>query len=174
MQQICFAGTEMHSLAKDDVLFAVEEQCEHMYFLVPGALHYIHPRSCAGDGPEFVVLAMEHKAPLVSEGQSCCEVGMWCPWVHRGSMMAERASEVLALNVTTFTKITCSFAAVNRYTARYAKSFLELLLDGKNDSVNDMSVIAPETMEEAVDAAFTPHTKSELPPRGDRDGVFEI
>mmetsp|Transcript_4375 Transcript_4375/g.8836 ORF Transcript_4375/g.8836 Transcript_4375/m.8836 type:complete len:103 (+) Transcript_4375:575-883(+) len=74
-------------------------------------------------------------------------------------MTSELMSEVLALDVVAFTRITVSFDTVNRFAARFGSMFLDAMTKDYPDGtgINDMSALGLETLEALVERASVKH-----------------
>uniref|UniRef100_A0A7S1QJM9 Ion transport domain-containing protein n=1 Tax=Alexandrium catenella TaxID=2925 RepID=A0A7S1QJM9_ALECA len=178
MRQVCLEAVERCLLSTKDVLFSEGQPCKRMFFMVSGCLRYNFktepPQQIFGraDGQD-----QAHEA--LPESAYCCEVSLWCPWVHRGTMEAELMTEVLALDVSAFTAITCAHDTVNRFGARYGKLFIDAmqkeLFSGARE-ISDLSVFEHDTVDDLVERAYlkqavhSPVDLATSPPSGEDDG----
>lgn len=162
MKKICLEAVTRCMLSVKDTLFGEDEPCQKMFFVVAGQLSYFFRKPCGEQNSESVLASMDSftdEVLILQEGESCCEVSMWCPWVHCGTMKAERMSEVLALDVAAFTSITCSYKTVNKLTARYAKIFLDSMRKSSSEGefISDIGVLDLATLDEMVKQAASLH-----------------
>uniref|UniRef100_A0A7S0B6R0 Ion transport domain-containing protein n=1 Tax=Pyrodinium bahamense TaxID=73915 RepID=A0A7S0B6R0_9DINO len=110
LRKICHRATSEQALLAEQELFSRATPATHMYFVVSGTLAY------------YLNALPPHS--LVA-GEWACEVVLWIPWVHRGSLCAETFTELVTLDAAAFQKITPKGSkALHRFLRAYAALYL--------------------------------------------------
>lgn len=176
IRHVCLGAVRQISLSTEDFLFTEGRRCEQMFFVVAGTLAYKYceppsastvAQASSSTGIWDQRLARTHTRVRRSEdlgmGEWCCEVSIWCPWVHTGSMTAQEMSEVLAVDVAAFARATSFFHLVNGFSARYAGLYAEKIQERlvEGAGVSDLSLFCPDELEEIVERAYLKRRPSE-------------
>jgi len=118
MMEICHRAIARLFLTRSDTLFAdgdVPTQ-PRMFFVTDGSLAYAQ------------ILDSERFAKeMVTSGQWFCEATLWTSWVHQGSMSAQRASNLLALDSETFQRLLKTVQASDQSARSYGAAFVAQL-----------------------------------------------
>jgi len=115
MTQLCFTALNVVHFLKGDAVFRVDTKAKNMYFLTDGSLYYKRMKGIQGVRP----------AVKINRGQWFCEMVLWMPWTHRGTMRSLFDCETIALDSEAFRRVTLSHEPSFLYSQRYAIEYYE-------------------------------------------------
>lgn len=89
------------------------------------------------------------------EGEWCGEASLWTAWSHQGALHAITVAEVIAIDSSSFAKITRAHKHVYHCAAKYAALFVQQLNEESDQGrVSDVACSDAEEWEELANAAF--------------------
>lgn len=128
LRRIAISCISYQDLAHGDVLFFPGETGTHMYFLVAGLLQY--SLASTDDTQDELVEGRE---------DWIAEPVLWSTsWIHRGTPVAIKDSEVLHVSPESFARVVCLNPAAFRLVSSYAHNFLHWLEEQDQSSLSDI------------------------------------
>jgi hypothetical protein len=127
MRKLCHRALKELHLSTDDVLFHSGETAKAMFFVRSGELEYRRPK--------FLTDTLE-------EGDWICEMVLWRPWEHHGTVKAVTESGLIELEATAFHSIVKETQTVHKVgeedAIAYAFRATELLGEVEGDDLTDL------------------------------------
>jgi len=110
MRRVCDTAVVEMRLLEGKELYTKGQRAVGMYFIRSGVLSYHMP------GYDQMAL---------NEGAWLSEIAIWCQWIHRGSLMAKRFSELIHIASDKFVEIVprCS-KSLRKFIRAYAAHFV--------------------------------------------------
>eukprot|EP00443_Scrippsiella_acuminata_P040216 CAMPEP_0115317350 /NCGR_PEP_ID=MMETSP0270-20121206/78609_1 /TAXON_ID=71861 /ORGANISM="Scrippsiella trochoidea, Strain CCMP3099" /LENGTH=169 /DNA_ID=CAMNT_0002736817 /DNA_START=135 /DNA_END=644 /DNA_ORIENTATION=- len=115
MREICTKAIQGNEhFAKNDVLFRVGKEANHMFFLSTGSLAYCF----------WPTGSRRPRAVKVDMGTWCVEITLWIQWQHVGKMKALSVADIISVSSARFRDICENHAQVYPVVQGYALNFL--------------------------------------------------
>jgi len=143
MRQLCHSAVSVLNFSRGDLLFTDGEAPlrPRMYFVMSGTLSY-------ADGTD-------NESLLASTDSSSwiCELALWFPWTHQGTLRATSNCELLALDAANLQRTARKFQMRQPlYPARYAKEIVRHMNEG--GAGNDLGLLGNADVEKIVAGVF--------------------
>eukprot|EP00747_Dinoflagellata_sp_TGD_P124720 gnl/TRDRNA2_/TRDRNA2_174043_c4_seq2.p1 gnl/TRDRNA2_/TRDRNA2_174043_c4~~gnl/TRDRNA2_/TRDRNA2_174043_c4_seq2.p1 ORF type:complete len:361 (-),score=55.50 gnl/TRDRNA2_/TRDRNA2_174043_c4_seq2:42-1124(-) len=106
MLKICHTAVAPLQLSQDDIIFSTGETAKSMYFVDRGKLLYNQPSTA--------------ESSTVAVGSWVCEMVLWTPWVHNGSLYSTTEASLIVLDARTFHDIVLNNKSAASEAANYA------------------------------------------------------
>eukprot|EP00747_Dinoflagellata_sp_TGD_P124721 gnl/TRDRNA2_/TRDRNA2_174043_c4_seq4.p1 gnl/TRDRNA2_/TRDRNA2_174043_c4~~gnl/TRDRNA2_/TRDRNA2_174043_c4_seq4.p1 ORF type:complete len:252 (-),score=42.09 gnl/TRDRNA2_/TRDRNA2_174043_c4_seq4:105-860(-) len=141
MLKICHTAVAPLQLSQDDIIFSTGETAKSMYFVDRGKLLYNQPSTA--------------ESSTVAVGSWVCEMVLWTPWVHNGSLYSTTEASLIVLDARTFHDIVLNNKSAASEAANYACEVVDCLNRWAEDGRNEHSDLHGEVFDPVQIAAAT-------------------
>lgn len=112
LYKICHRAASQHRLLSEQELFSRGMRTNRMYFVIVGECRFTLPHFESSD---------VHLLP----GTWCCEVALWIPWIHLGSLTANTITELVSVDAGAFQQ---TFPQCSKMVKRFVRAYASLFV----------------------------------------------
>jgi len=121
LHKICHRAISQHRLLTEQELFSRGMRTNRMYFVIVGECRFSLPHYYGTD----ITLAA---------GSWCCEVALWIPWIHLGSLTASTITELVAVDAASFQQ---TFPQCSKMVKRFVRAYASLFVRHDCDQLQE-------------------------------------
>eukprot|EP00450_Noctiluca_scintillans_P033064 CAMPEP_0194540820 /NCGR_PEP_ID=MMETSP0253-20130528/81193_1 /TAXON_ID=2966 /ORGANISM="Noctiluca scintillans" /LENGTH=689 /DNA_ID=CAMNT_0039387229 /DNA_START=249 /DNA_END=2318 /DNA_ORIENTATION=+ len=129
-KRLCHNGVHQSTYLVEELIFEVDGEGKHIFFLVTGTAEYLHQKDMV-DGDTFMATAAGNSlSNTLLDGAWICDPALWLDWTYQGQLTAKLASDVTILSVTEFLMAMNTSRPSFHYAFTFAKLFHMYLNSG--------------------------------------------